>query len=298
MSHDHHHHSSGKNLRLAFILNLSFTIIEIIGGFLSNSIAILSDAVHDLGDSISLGLAWYLDKKSKKHPDQKYTFGYARFSLLGALINSIVLIIGTLFVAREAIERILHPEVADPDSMIGFAILGVTINGYAAWKVNKGQSLNEKVVSWHLLEDVLGWVAVLIAAIVLKFKYIPWLDPALSIAIMLYILFGVAKRLRETIHLFLQGVPRNMDVERIKKEIHAVDGIASTHHMHVWSLEGEHHVFSSHLKLKGNLNLEEILVVKQKVKHILKQKGFKHYTLEIETEDEKCDFETSLEKHL
>lgn len=294
MSHDHHHHSSGKHLRLAFILNLSFTIIEIIGGFLSNSVAILSDAVHDLGDSISLGLAWYLDKKSKQHPDQKYTFGYARFSLLGALINSVVLILGTIFVAREAIERIIHPEAADPDSMIWFAILGVTINGYAAWKVNKGQSLNEKVISWHLLEDVLGWVAVLIAAIVLKFKYIPWLDPALSIAIMLYILYGVAKRLRETIHLFLQGVPKNIDIEGIKNEIHAIDGIASTHHTHIWSLEGEHHVFSAHVKLEGNLKLDEILIIKQKVKHILKQKGFEHYTLETEIEGEKCDFDTSL----
>ena len=181
MAHDHHHHhehQSGKNLRIAFFLNLAFTILEIIGGFYVNSIAILSDAIHDLGDSLSLGTSWYLDNKSKKGADSKFSFGYRRFSLLGALINSVVLIAGSIYVITEAVGRLMEPQHSDANGMIIFAIIGVAVNGYAAWKLSGGKSLNERVVSWHLIEDVLGWVAVLIVAIVIRFWDIHYLDPA------------------------------------------------------------------------------------------------------------------------
>ena len=163
-----------------------------------NSVAILSDAIHDLGDSLSLGTAWYLDRKSKQESDQKFSFGYARFSLLGALINSVVLIAGSIFVIKEAVERLLAPETTDARGMFFFALVGIAVNGYAALKLSGGISMNEKVVSWHLLEDVLGWVAILIASIVLFFYDVPFLDPALSIAFTLYVLWNVIKRLKET----------------------------------------------------------------------------------------------------
>ncbi len=145
--HNHNHNTSGKNLKVAFFLNISFTILEIIGGYYVNSIAILSDAVHDLGDSLSLGTTWYLDSKSKQVSDKTFSFGYSRFSLLGALINSLVLIVGSVFVLYQAIERLLEPQHSDADGMIVFAIIGVLVNGYAAWKMSGGKSLNEKVVS-------------------------------------------------------------------------------------------------------------------------------------------------------
>lgn len=294
MPHDHHHHhhnSSNQNLKIAFFINVGFTIAEIIGGILVNSVAILSDAVHDLGDSLSLGLAWYLDKKSKQKADKHYTFGYARFSLLGALINSVVLIISSVFVAREAIERIISPEFADPNGMLIFAIFGVIVNGYAAWKVNTGESLNEKVISWHLIEDVLGWAAILIAAIVLKFVYISWLDPALSIIITIYIFYGVFQRLKETLHVFLQGVPRGLDLQEIEDSILQVDGVSAIHLTNVWSLEGINHVFSAHLKLNCIDSLEEVIKIKKEVKEILKSHGFNYYTIETEVLDENCEFE-------
>ena len=205
MSHHHHHHhnQSGKNLKIAFFLNLGFTILEFFGGIYVNSVAIMSDAVHDLGDSLSLGTAWYLDKKSHKEADDKYSFGYKRFSLLGALINSIVLIGGSIYVISEAIGRLFEPQPSDAQGMIVFAIIGVLVNGYAAWKLSSGNSLNEKTVSWHLMEDVLGWVAVLIVAIVLNFTDNQYLDPALSILITLYILYNVVLRLKETLYIFL-----------------------------------------------------------------------------------------------
>lgn len=284
--HHHHHHASGKNLKVAFLLNLAFTLFEIIGGLYVNSIAILSDAIHDLGDSLALGTAWYLDHKSKQKPNEHFSFGYARFSLLGALINSVVLIAGSVFVVYEAIERLLHPEPSNAGGMIVFAIFGIAVNGYAAWKLSHGKSLNEKVVSWHLLEDVLGWVAILVAGIVLHFTQIQYLDPALSLLITLYILYGVAGRLKETLFIFLQGVPKGVDLEKIKREIAALPHVQSLHHTHIWSLEGEHHVFTTHIVLRGIDHFEQVLEVKSRVKALLDGYHFSHYTIETELDEE------------
>lgn len=289
MSHDHRHTKAGKNLKIAFLLNVGFTILELFGGFYVNSVAIISDAVHDLGDSLSLGTAWFLDKKSKQEANSKFSFGYARFSLLGALINSIVLIAGSVYVIYEAVGRILEPQHSDANGMILFAVFGIAVNGYAAWKISGGKSLNEKVVSWHLLEDVLGWVAVLIVAIILKFNDIHYLDPALSLLISAYILWGVISRLKDTLFIFLQGVPKEIDLKKIEQEILALDAIQSLHHTHIWSLEGEHHVFSSHLFLKNIENFKELEACKGRVEEILKRYNFQHHTLQTELDDKSCE---------
>ncbi len=289
-NHQHHHgNASGKNLKIAFFLNLGFTILEFFGGFFVNSVAILSDALHDLGDSFSLGMAWYLEKKSKQGANERFSFGYTRFSLLGALINSLMLIIGSVLVISMAVNKILDPEPPDAQGMIVFALFGIAINGYAAWKLQSGKSLNEKVVSWHLIEDVLGWVAVLIVGIVLLFREVPYLDPALSILITAYVLWNVVKRLKETLFIFLQGVPEDISIEKIKQQLLEIDKVQSLHHTHVWSLEGEHHVFSTHLKLENIREFSQILEVKQNAKAILKQYPFRHYTIETELDEEKCE---------
>jgi cobalt-zinc-cadmium efflux system protein len=284
----HHSHDSGKNLRLAFFLNLSFTLIELVGGWYVNSVAIISDAVHDLGDSISLGTSWYLDKLSKKKATESYSFGYRRFSLLGALINAIVLILGSVFVIREAILRLQSPEMSDAKGMFYFSLLGVAVNGYAAWKLSTGKTLNERVITWHLIEDVLGWIAVLIASIILIFYPNPYLDPALSLLITAFILWNVIKRLRETVFLFLQGQPLDVDKSAIEKEIRSIAHVDSTHHTHIWSLDGERHVFTSHVKLKPLQSIEDILHVKNELKRIMKKYPFEHYTIETEFEGEDC----------
>lgn len=289
MAHSHNHSNSNKNLKLAFFLNVGFTILELIGGYYVNSIAIISDAIHDLGDSLSLGTAWYLDNKSKQEANKEFSFGYARFSLLGALVNSLVLIGGSIYVIYEAIGRILKPEHSDANGMIVFAIIGVAVNGYAAWKMSGGKSLNEKVVSWHLLEDVLGWVAVLIVSIILKFKDIHYLDPALSLLITAYILWGVTQRLKETLYVFLQGVPKEIDLLKIEQELRKIETIDSLHHTHIWSLEGEHHVFTTHVKLKNIDSFAQIIDTKSKIKEYIKDYDFQHFTIEIELDEETCE---------
>lgn len=288
-SHEHAHTISAKNIKVAFFLNLGFTILEVVGGFYVNSVSILSDALHDFGDSLSLGLSWYLHNHSKKSADSKYTFGYGRFSLLGALINSVVLLSGSCFVIYEAINRLMHPQHADARGMLLFAIVGIAVNGYAAYRLSGGTSLNEKVVSWHLIEDVLGWIAVLIASIVMMYTDAPWLDPALSLCITLFIIYNVVGRLKQTMVILLQASPEGIDADEIKDKILKVAHVTSMHHTNIWSLEGENHVYTAHIKTQGITGFTQIIALKRQVKDILKQYHFSHYTIEIETEDEACE---------
>lgn len=287
MGHQHSHATSG-NIKVAFFLNLGFTVLEIIGGILTNSIAILSDALHDLGDSIALGMAWYLEGFSRKESTSRYSYGYRRFSLLGALINSLVLIIGSLFILSEAIPRILNPEQANAPGMIAFAVLGILVNGAAVLRLKGDNSMNAKVVAWHLLEDVLGWVAVLIVGIVLLFVDLPVLDPILSILITLYVLYNVIGNLRKTLELFLQAVPSGINVEEIEKKLLAIDNVKSTHHTHLWSLDGDHHVLTTHVVIGKNATKEELINVKLRSKKLFEDHQFEHVTIEMEFEDEDC----------
>lgn len=244
MAHNHH---GTKNIKIAFFLNLLFTIAELIGGYFINSVAIVSDAIHDLGDTLSIGMSWFLHSKSEKSADKKFTLGYRRFSLLGALINSLVLISGSFFVITESIERLIHPEQADAKGMLIFAIFGVAINGYAAWRLKTGESMNEKVLSWHLLEDVLGWTAIFIGSVVMYFWDIPILDPILSLMITVLILYNAFKNLKKTMEIFLEKTPANISVEELKNSVLDIPEVESIHQMHIWSLDGEHHVFSAHV---------------------------------------------------
>ena len=283
-----HNHERPSNIKLAFFLNLIFTIIEFFGGWLVNSVAIMSDALHDLGDSLSLGLSWYLDSKSRQGANERFTFGYGRFSLLGALFNSLVLLVGSVFIINEAIQRIIYPEHSDALGMLGFAIVGVLVNGYAAWKVSKGKTLNERVISLHLLEDVLGWLAVLIVAIVLMFQDVHYLDPALSLLITLWILWNVIKRLKETVLVFLQGKPKELDLEEIKRRLLQLDRVDSLHHTHCWTLDGEHHVFSTHVLMDNIKSFDDINAVKAEMKVILEDYPLTHITIEAELDEDTC----------
>ncbi|MEQ8477741.1 cation diffusion facilitator family transporter [Fulvivirga sp.] len=289
--HGHHHHHGTGNIKVAFFLNLAFTIIEIIGGLFTNSMAILSDALHDLGDSISLGLSWYFQKVSQKHKDKKYSYGYKRFSLVGALVNSIILFVGSIFILTETIPRIYNPQTPDALGMIWLAILGVVINGAAVFRLKKGESINEKVVSLHLLEDVLGWVAVLIGAIVMYFYDLPIIDPLLSLGIACFILFNVFKNLKSVFKIIMQGVPQDTNQKKIRAFLEGLDGVENIHDLHIWSMDGQYNVLTVHIVTKQNLQMEALIPLKQKVHEELKTYGINHATLEFETKGEKCVLE-------
>ncbi|MFC3881171.1 cation diffusion facilitator family transporter [Algoriphagus namhaensis] len=285
--HGHHHHAEG-NIKAAFFLNLAFTIIEIIGGLYTNSLAILSDAVHDLGDSLSLGLSWYFQKLSKKGRTDTFSYGYRRFSLLGALINTIVLIVGSILILTHAIPELFNPSHTDAKGMMYLAILGVIVNGAAVFKVRKGETLNEKVVSLHLLEDVLGWVAVLFGAIVMQFFDVPIIDPLLSVLISLWVLWNVVKNLRKSLLVLLQGIPEDVNIKEIHAKLEAFPEVKEIHDCHIWSMDGAYNVLTIHVKLNQNYSLDSQALLKSKFRKILAHEFINHITMEFEGPDEKC----------
>ena len=254
--------------------------------------AILSDALHDLGDSISLGMAWYFQRFSRKGPDEEYSFGYARFSLLGALINSVVLVAGSALVLSRSIPRIFRPEEVHPEGMVLFALLGILVNGAAVLRLRKGKSLNEKVVSWHLLEDVLGWIAVLIAGIVMLFADLPVLDPLLSVGITLFVLFNVFKNIRELMRVPLQGVPRGVSVTELEEAIGKVPHVAAVYHTHLWSLEGERNQLTTHILVEDDAPADQIIAMKDSIQAIASGQGIDHVTIQVDFSKEgpKRDF--------
>jgi cobalt-zinc-cadmium efflux system protein len=286
--HEHVHRNSG--IGTAFFLNLAFSIVEVIGGYLTNSVAILSDALHDLGDSFSLALAWYFQKLSKKKRDSAYSYGYRRFSLLGALINSAVLLTGSIFVIIESVNRLLSPEVTNAKGMFLLSIFGIVINGIAMLKLKKGHSLNERTVSLHLMEDVLGWAAVFVASLVMIFVKVPILDPILSLGIACYILFNIYGNMRDTLKVILQGVPEDIDSEEIEKALQNIEGIESVHDLHLWTMDGEFNISSIHIVVTANRDSSSIMQIKKQAKQIMKQFNVHHSTIETEQGEEDCEY--------
>jgi cobalt-zinc-cadmium efflux system protein len=288
MPHIHINDPQEKNIRLAFLLNLTFAIAELFGGYYTNSIAIISDALHDLGDSVTLFIAWRLEKISRRGEDRKFSYGYRRFSLLGALFSAIVLITGSIYIIGEAIERMRDPQPTNAAGMLVFAVVGMAVNGYAAYRTHSGFNMNMKLISWHLIEDVLGWAAVFVVSIVMLFIDVPILDPLLSLFVTAIILYNVFKNLRKTLSLFLQGVPETVDVEAFEKRILEMDMVGGVHHTHVWSLDGENNVLTTHIVLCPGAKREEIRKIKAGAREFAHQVGVTHSTIEFEYLEEDC----------
>jgi cobalt-zinc-cadmium efflux system protein len=292
MSHNHNHdHGEESNISLAFFLNLSFTVIELIGGILTNSIAIISDAVHDFGDCLSLGLAWYFHKLSKKGSSKKYSYGYKRFSLLGAIVNCIVLVVGSIYILSEAIPRLFSPQETNAKGMFILAIFGVVINGAAVLRTRKAKSINERVVSLHLLEDVLGWAAVLVGSAVMYFTGWTIIDPILSLCIACFVLFNVFKNIRLVLPILLQGTPVEIEQEHIIEKLKAIENIVNIHDLHIWSLDEEYAVSTVHVVLNEVIPMEKLTELKEKIRSVLEADGIQHTTIEFETSNEKCVLE-------
>ncbi len=274
---------TSRNIFIAFLLNLGFSIIEFFGGMFTNSVAIMSDAIHDMGDALSIGLSYILEKKSKKDADNLYTYGYSRYSVLGAVITSIILLVGSLFVITRSVMRLVNPEPVNYEGMIVFAIFGVIINFLAAYCTKDGDSMNQKSVNLHMLEDVLGWVIVLIGSILMKFTDIVYIDSILSLGVSLFILVNSVKLLLSAIDLFLEKTPNGISVAELKEHLLEIEGIISVHDLHIWSLDGVNHCATLHVVVDDHFKS-----TKRKVREELHEHGIAHVTIEMETEAEPC----------
>ena len=274
---------SEKNIFIAFILNLAFSVFEFIGGIFTGSVAIVSDAIHDFGDAAGIGISYFLEKKSKNQPDEKHTYGYARYSVIGSLITTFILLFGSVTVIYNAINRLINPTEINYNGMVIFAVVGVCVNFCAAYFTRDGDSLNQKAVNLHMLEDVLGWTVVLIGAIIMRFTDWSFIDPVMSVGVSLFIFINAVRNLKEAIDLFLEKTPHGIDIKEIAEHISEIDGVIGVHHIHIWSMDGQSNYATMHVVTNSDSHK-----IKETIREELLEHGINHATLELETEDERC----------
>ena len=273
-----------RNILIAFLLNISFSVFELIGGIYTGSVAIISDAIHDFGDAVSIGASYFLEKKSKRKPDGRYTYGFARYSVLGAAITNLILLVGSVLVMYNALMRILHPVAIHSDGMILMAVLGAAMNLAAAWFTHGGHSLNEKAVNLHMLEDVLGWVVVLIGAIVIHFTNFVLIDPLMSIFVAVFILIHALRGMGQVMDVFLEKAPSDVDVEELLQHLQNMPRVTDVHHLHVWSMDGVNHYATVHVAVVHC----DAVALKDAIRRECREHGISHITIELEEDGEPC----------
>jgi len=291
--HDHdpgvpHNHAVVGDIRIALGINVVFTIIELVGGLLTNSVAIIADAVHDLGDSVTLAVALVLEKISGRRRTEALTFGYRRFSTLGALITGLILIVGAITVLFHTVPRLIEPEVVDTTGMLILAVIGVAMNALAAFRLSRTESMNARAAFLHLFEDVLGWIAVLLGALAIRFWQVYLIDPLLSIGINIFILTRAVPILLRALRVLLQYVPREISVETVSTAVTEIEMIDEVHDIHLWTLDGSYVLASLHAVTDGATPLDELEPLKAQIRDVLKNLGVNHVTIELESPATGC----------
>ena len=297
-SHPEHTHATGlhthpvvKNMRVALILNIFFTCIEFIGGLYTNSVAILSDAIHDLGDSIAIGASLLLEKYSDKGRTSTFSYGKRRFSTLAAFITSLVLLVGSVVILVEAVPRFFTIEPVKTSGMIWLALAGILFNGAAVVRLRSGNqgSLNQRAVMLHLMEDVLGWIAVLAGAIIMYFTKWYWIDPLLSAAIALFIFYNACRNIISALAIFLQATPASVNEQAIISNLKSLPDVVGVHDVHCWTIDGEKNILSLHLVVKKSMDISRLQGLLQKAKDIISAENVQHPTIQVETDDTPCE---------
>jgi cobalt-zinc-cadmium efflux system protein len=299
MAHDHAHHHGhagsehargSRNLRLAFFFNLAFTLVEVAGGLWTNSLAVLSDALHDMGDVLVLGAAWYLSHLAVHGRDAKYSYGYGRYGMLGGWLTALVLAIGSVVLMAFTLSRINAVHEPHAGGMVLLAVFGLCVNGFAAWKLHGGSSLNERGAFLHLMEDVLGWAAVLVGGILIHFTGLGIIDPLLSIAINLYVLFNAIRTLHKGTAILMQRLPEDFDEAAIAEALLALPHVTGSHDQHAWTLDGQYIVLTVHLEV-DTTDAEERFRLTDQARQVLKDMGVHHATIELERPQDECSLQ-------
>ena len=273
-----------RNMLIAFLLNLGFSVFEFFGGIISGSHAIMSDAFHDFGDALSIGVSLVFEKKSKQKPDEKYTYGYGNYSLIGALFTTLILLSGSVIIIINSASKIINPTEIEYGKMIMFAVIGVIVNTIAAFVTRGRDSANQRAVNLHMLEDVLGWICVLIGAVIMHFTDFYILDPIMSIAVSTFIIFHSMSNLKEIFSVFLGKVPEETDISEIREHLMHIEGICEVHHVHIWEYGSGNILATMHIVSDSNPSQ-----IKKEVREELIEHGISHVTLEIEGKNENCN---------
>lgn len=288
--HGHGHAAGAASLRVAFFINLAFTMVEAVGGWWTGSIAVLTDALHDAGDCLVLGTAWWLQRVAMKGRDAQYSYGYGRYSMLGGWLTSVVLMVGAGAMLVLSVPKLLAPELPHTTGMMGIAVFGLLMNGLAAWKLHGGASLNERGAYLHLLEDVLGWAAVLVGAVVMYFTGWAIVDPMMSVGISVFILWNAVGTLRKGTGILMQEIPAGIDMQAIRTRLMTIPNVRDLHDQHTWTLDGNLVVHTVHVVV-ADVDLLQARAIKTQARAELKALGIHHATIELEWADEHCGLE-------
>lgn len=298
MGHQHnhnHHHVEGKNLLFSIVLNIIITVAQIIGGILSGSLALISDALHNFSDVLSLVFSYIANKLSKKKASFNQTFGYKRAEILTAFVNAITLIIVALYLVFEATIRFFHPEVIKSSLVIWMSILGILVNGFSALILKKDaeHNLNMKSAYIHLFTDMMASVAVLIGGILMKYYQIYWIDSLLTFAIAIYLIFIGLDLLRDSTKILMLFTPNHIDINEIVTEVHKISGITKLHHIHVWHLNEHELHLEAHLDCSEDINISDFNILLSKIEQVLLEKfQINHINIqpEFQKEESSKDF--------
>ena len=272
-----------KKILAAFLLNLAFSVFEVFGGLMTGSVAILSDALHDLGDAVGIGISYGLEKRSRRQPDRTHTFGYARYSVMGSMVTTGILLFGSAVVIWNAVRRLIRPVEIDAAGMTAFAVVGICVNLGAVLFTRGGGSLNQKAVNLHMLEDVLGWVVVLVGAVILRWTGMVWIDPVLSMGVASFLFVNALRNGKEGLDLFLEKTPRGLDPAELEAHLTGLEGVLEVHHIHLWSMDGQHNYATLHVVADG-----DSCGIKERVREELREHGIGHVTVELERPGEVC----------
>ena len=265
---------------VAFFLNLSYAIVEFIAGGIFGSSAVLADSIHDLGDAIAIGISAFLETISNREEDRRYTLGYKRFSLLGALVTSVILIIGSILVILENITKIFNPQPVNDEGILWLGIIAVSTNVLASLVVRKGKTKNESILSLHFLEDTLGWLAVILMAIILRFTDWYILDSLLSLVISIFILTKALPRFWSTLKIFLDAVPEGVETGDLEKDLETLTNVKSVNQLSIWSMDGLENNAIIHICIK---DWEKIMETKEAVRQFLEERGVQNITIEVDS---------------
>ncbi|MBK5203038.1 MAG: cation transporter [Prolixibacteraceae bacterium] len=289
MNHKKHNHSiegmSGSKFLWVTLLNLSITIVQIIGGIVSNSLSLLSDAIHNLGDSSAIFIAFLAGKRSKKSADESHTFGYKRIEILAALFNAIVLIAICLFLFIEAYRRFMDPQPIKGLMMFIVATFGLMANLISVIILNKdkGHNLNVRAAYMHLLGDTMSSVAVVLGGIAIWQYDIYWIDPLITVLVGIYIIYHTWNIVKQTVDILMQSTPEDIDVKEIRKDVEKIDGVNDVHHIHIWKLDDKHIHLETHVNLECDVNMTEMMKIKSEIETVLHNKfNITHTTLQME----------------
>nr|WP_295000519.1 cation diffusion facilitator family transporter [uncultured Methanobrevibacter sp.] len=276
----HHHKKAGENLAFVFFMNLAFNIIVIIGALATNSMAILADFIHDASDTISIALAWILENVSQKDSSDNYSYGYQRFSILGAVIISLFVIFMAFVILSEAIPRLFAPEGVDAGGMMVVAIIGLVFKFLSVYRLHGGETFNEKAIFFHQLGDVFEWLTILVLSIILLLGVdVPYLDALVSIGIAFWLIFNLGRNLYKAVEVLLQKTPDNFNVEEFKQSIESIDGVNEIDDFHIWSLDGIDSVMTLKVDVDFGKNVNEI---KKEIYEISNKYHVVDITIELE----------------